>query len=321
MTTINVSLCANGAGETTKDGLDVDQIVDQMMMDDSEICSGILHAHGSRITEDSLYRTYSKVSSLMSSGISSKVSSNATVVVDFLVTKEDTILLPSGTEISKSSFMDPGSPYQITSHVEKVVSRWSKVSPIPPDQFLLRLLSSRGYDTSLIPALESDFRRPPTIQQIKDYDIAMVGAVRNSDLDALKILHDSGRCMSACNQYSESIVHMACRRSEFKIVEYVLNNGGDFTIIDDFGRTPLHDACWCPEPRFDVVTLLLDRNPELLRVIDVRGSNPLNYVRQKHWLQWCAYIFYMKEKYWSVASTEYNACLKRKIDAPQSHAE
>lgn len=314
MTTIDVSICVERGSKCDDLGSDG---MDRMVVDSVEaVDTGDCKHQSNRVSNESLFRAYSKVSSLMSSGISGKVSSNATVVVDFLVTKEDTILLPSGTEISKSSFMDPGSPFQITSHVEKVVSRWNKVSPIPPDQFLIRLLNSRGYDTCLIPALESPFRRPPTSQQVKDYDNEMVGAIRNSDLDALRVLHDSGRCMSACNQYSESIVHMACRRSEFKIVEYVLNNGGDITIIDDFGRTPLHDACWCPEPRFDVVTLLLDRNSELLRIIDVRGSNPLNYVRREHWLQWCAYIFYMKEKYWGEKPCpDDSPRLKRKIDA------
>jgi ankyrin repeat protein len=104
--------------------------------------------------------------------------------------------------------------------------------------------------------------------------------------------------MSACNKYSESVVHMACRRGSFEVADFILSNGGDCNIIDDYGRTPLHDACWRMDPRFDVVTLLLDRNLDLLRTLDVRGSTPLKYVREEHWIQWCAYIFHQKEKYW-----------------------
>jgi hypothetical protein len=104
--------------------------------------------------------------------------------------------------------------------------------------------------------------------------------------------------MSACNRFSESIVHMACRRSNFEVAEYILANGGDCDIVDDFGRTPLHDACWRIEPRFDIVTLLLDRNVDLLRTVDVRGATPLKYIRSEHWLQWCAYLFHQKDKYW-----------------------
>ena len=104
--------------------------------------------------------------------------------------------------------------------------------------------------------------------------------------------------MSACNKFSESIVHMACRKASFEVAEYVLHSGGDCTIVDDYGRTPLHDACWRMEPRFDIVTLLLDTNLELLRLVDIRGATPLKYVRQEHWVHWCAYFHHQKEKYW-----------------------
>ena len=111
--------------------------------------------------------------------------------------------------------------------------------------------------------------------------------------------HSTFNCsMSACNRFSESVVHIACRRASFEVADYVLSNGGDCNIVDDYGRTPLHDACWRMEPRFDVVTLLLDKNLDLLRTLDVRGSTPLKYVREEHWIQWCAYLFHQKDKYW-----------------------
>jgi ankyrin repeat protein len=132
----------------------------------------------------------------------------------------------------------------------------------------------------------------------------MVHAVRTSDLDTLKLFHSQGKSMSACNKYSESIVHMACRRSEFDMVDFIVRNGGDIGIIDDYGRTPLHDACWRSAPRFDIVTLLLDRQIDLLRMSDVRGANPLKYVCKDHWLAWCAYFFHQKEKYWPVVESK-----------------
>lgn len=104
--------------------------------------------------------------------------------------------------------------------------------------------------------------------------------------------------MSACNRHSESIVHMACRRSDLDIVLFLLEHGADISIVDDFGRTPLHDACWRPEPRFDIVALIMEANIDLIRYSDVRGSTPLNYVRQEHWIQWCAFLFHMMEKHW-----------------------
>jgi ankyrin repeat protein len=84
------------------------------------------------------------------------------------------------------------------------------------------------------------------------------------------------------------------------MVDFIVRNGGDVSIVDDYGRTPLHDACWRSTPRFDVVTLLLDRNIELLRMTDVRGANALKYICNDHWLEWCAYFFHQKDKYWPV---------------------
>lgn len=121
--------------------------------------------------------------------------------------------------------------------------------------------------------------------------------------------------MSACNKYSESIFHMACRRSEFEIVDFILTNGGDLSIIDDYGRTVLHDACWRVEPRFDIATLLLDHRPDLLFQLDVRGSPPLQYVKQDSWIYWCAYLFHQKERYWPATATSSSSSLmKRKRD-------
>jgi hypothetical protein len=62
-------------------------------------------------------------------------------------------------------------------------------------------------------------------------------------------------------------------------------------VSDDFGRTPLHDACWSPEPNLDVVELLIQQDPNLLFMEDVRGATPLNYLSRDHWdawLQWLA---------------------------------
>ena len=56
-----------------------------------------------------------------------------------------------------SSKDDPWGPYQIQQRVQLVVDRWGKIDPIRPDLFLSKLLSSRGYDASIIPA--PDLRR------------------------------------------------------------------------------------------------------------------------------------------------------------------
>lgn len=186
----------------------------------------------------------------------------------------------------------------VSKKVLHYVQRWGRVVPVHPLEFLKNILKHRGYQHEFVPSLSLESRRLPTRKQLEDYDNELVWAIRNSDLKKLEELFQAGKSLTACNRYSESIVHMACRRAEKPIVQFLIQNGADLTIIDDFGRTPLHDACWRPEPRFDVVTLIMDHNPDLIRLADRRGSIPLNYVREEHWVQWCAYLFNQIEKYW-----------------------
>jgi ankyrin repeat protein len=100
--------------------------------------------------------------------------------------------------------------------------------------------------------------------------------------------------------YSESILHKASRSADLEVFEFIITHGGDVNAVDDYGRTSLHDVCWRAEPRFDIVTLILDRNINLLRTLDKRGFSPLRYIRQEHWLHWCAYFFHQKDKYWPI---------------------
>jgi ankyrin repeat protein len=108
--------------------------------------------------------------------------------------------------------------------------------------------------------------------------------------------------MAACNKFGESILHLACRRASFEVVEFLLNNGGDALAVDDFGRTPFHDACWRSDPRFDIISLLLQKDKSLLRYKDVRGSLGLNYVLEENWLQFCAFFFHQRDRYFPIVT-------------------
>ena len=127
-------------------------------------------------------------------------------------------------------------------------------------------------------------------------------AIRNSDIDKLRLLCEAGQSMSACNRYSESVLHMACRRSEHDVVDFLLCNGANAETVDDYGRTPLHDACWRTVPCFDIVALLLNRNANLLRCTDIRGAIPLHYVKEEDWALWCNFLYEHREKYWGIGA-------------------
>jgi ankyrin repeat protein len=141
--------------------------------------------------------------------------------------------------------------------------------------------------------------REPTSAQVTNYDNDLINAVRNSDLAGLTGQLSSGKRMDACNKYSESVLHIACRRASVEVVEYLLRHGADLEATDDYGRTPAHDACWRTEPYFELISLILDRNSELLRFVDNRGHTPLEYVREEHWPAWREFFRCNHVKYWS----------------------
>eukprot|EP01041_Mallomonas_annulata_P008647 gene8647-17839_t len=185
--------------------------------------------------------------------------------------------------------------------IEIVVQRWGKSCLTAPDKCLTHLLQSRGYSAETIKPHDFLLNRPSlSSKEIKDYDNELVYAVRMSDLKSIKRLHSEGYSMMACNKFGESVLHLACRRATPEVVKYILANGGNLRLVDDYGRNPLHDACWRGEPDFDIVSQILSKDLDLLRMQDVRGAAPLHYVRQEHWMYWCAYLYHQREKYWPV---------------------
>jgi len=113
-------------------------------------------------------------------------------------------------------------------------------------------------------------------------------------MDLIDDMHKNGKCMNACNKFGESVMHMACRRGNLRLVRYLVERGASVKCVDDFGRTPLHDACWTPEPCFDVVMYLLSLDVEMVMMLDRRGSSPLAYVRKEHHGVWCAFLEHTK---------------------------
>lgn len=132
----------------------------------------------------------------------------------------------------------------------------------------------------------------PRSEDIDAYDIELVRAVRNSDVDKLKSLAESGISLNACNRFGESITHMACRRGDYKIVKYLVEDANvRLDCSDDYGRLPLHDALWTSQPNLDVLDVLIRHcPPNLLLAEDVRGSTPFDYARCEHLPKWTAFL-------------------------------
>jgi ankyrin repeat protein len=134
----------------------------------------------------------------------------------------------------------------------------------------------------------------PSEEDIIAYDLETVKAVRSNNVELLRKLwsNGEGKSMNACNQFGESVLHMACRRGYTKIVDFLLTEVKVRTDrCDDFGRNPFHDALWTPIPNFDVVSLLIEyADPLLMLSEDVRGNTPFAYARQDHTDQWIIFL-------------------------------
>ena len=124
------------------------------------------------------------------------------------------------------------------------------------------------------------------------YDMEVSRAIRNSDMDKVQALFEAGMSLDASNQFGESLIHMACRRGNLSIVEFMIRQAKvQVDGRDDFGRSILHDACWTPSPNFDVMELLLKVvPPEYLMTEDKRGHTPFDYARKEHLGAWLNFL-------------------------------
>ena len=142
------------------------------------------------------------------------------------------------------------------------------------------------------PIHESQFIIPTSIQ-IQNYSNKVVSAVRSSNLSELQSIYNQyGKvALDTCNKFGESILHIACRRSTVSIVSYLLNIVQiNPCIKDDYGRNPLHDACWRSVPEYGIVELLLEKEYRLMYSKDVRGHLPFQYARKEHWNDWINWL-------------------------------
>jgi ankyrin repeat protein len=167
-----------------------------------------------------------------------------------------------------------------------------------PQVFLDSLLRSRGYCTNKYCSLEGAYYNKPTPLQEASYGMRIAQTVRGIDASHLEKLLRCGLSPNPCNAFGESIVHMACRRGDIKILQVLLDAGSSVQVTDDFGRTPLHDACWTSQPKFDIVETIIQKDPHLINIVDCRGSSPLSYVRREHWEEWISFIQSIVNKYW-----------------------
>jgi ankyrin repeat protein len=160
------------------------------------------------------------------------------------------------------------------------------------------MIRSRGYSTRRFKTLQTAYYNKPTPLQQASYDVHLIEVVKAGDTEHFGSILKSGISPNPCNSYGESILHMICRRGDAPMLKVLLDNGCVIQVADDYGRTPLHDACWAARPCFEVVELLLERDVRLFHMTDCRGAVPLSYVRKDHWSDWIQFLESKKDFYW-----------------------
>ena len=163
-----------------------------------------------------------------------------------------------------------------------------------PDDFLRQLLRALyGIEPKIKKAIDlGNFFPMITDEQIAAYDILVVSATRENDIERLKSLYtDKNMSVACCNRFGESLLHMACRRGFHEIVDFLLKDAKvSVRIRDDCGRTPLHDVCWNPQPQVEMAETLIRLDPTLLLISDKRGHTPFQYARPQDWLKWRQFL-------------------------------
>eukprot|EP00527_Entomoneis_sp_CCMP2396_P000983 CAMPEP_0198144980 /NCGR_PEP_ID=MMETSP1443-20131203/20098_1 /TAXON_ID=186043 /ORGANISM="Entomoneis sp., Strain CCMP2396" /LENGTH=410 /DNA_ID=CAMNT_0043808489 /DNA_START=92 /DNA_END=1324 /DNA_ORIENTATION=+ len=172
-------------------------------------------------------------------------------------------------------------------------------SYISPQAYVTSVLKTRGYSTNTFSAVATAYHNKATAIQTASYGKYLVRGVREDDAQTLSDLFQLGISPNACNQHGESIVHTACRLGKINALRVMIEHGCVLSVADDYGRTPMHDACWQNEnPNFDIVEILLEHDSHLLYINDSRGSGPLSYVPREKWNEWTRFFMAKKDKIW-----------------------
>ena len=194
---------------------------------------------------------------------------------------------------------------------------------LSPHEFLCLNLRARGYDDEVIGRVNMDcVRSEARPSDMQSYSKGLLDAVRSSNIEMLHALSSQGVCMTACNKFCESVVHLACRRSCREVVSFILSksNVDCLWLVDDKGRCPLHDACWRKSPDTEIVEMLLEKCCELIWLPDSRGCLPLEYTQRHDWPVWREFISSIMDRFWPTKVPPEELMQSLRVAAAASHS-
>jgi hypothetical protein len=144
----------------------------------------------------------------------------------------------------------------------------------------------RGYNLRHYATKRTGYHNSPTPHQLASYGSKILNLVKCNRVQEFGHMLECGLSPNACNAHGESLMHMICRHGKVDLFRVLLAYDVDLQQTDDYGRTPMHDACWASKPNFEIAKWLLEKDPALLFLFDARGSLPLTYVTKANWGMW-----------------------------------
>jgi hypothetical protein len=176
------------------------------------------------------------------------------------------------------------------------------IQPQSLQDYLDTLLKSHGYSTRQYRALDSAYYNTPTALQLASYDVHMRSVILRDEGALYKALV-CGLSPNACNQFGDSLVHKVCRLlGDYDLFQVVFQAGCSLQCADDYGRTPMHDACWSADPSFGVFETLMQEDIHMFYMQDNRGFLPLSYISAEHKKDYINFLDAVKDVYWPVRS-------------------
>jgi ankyrin repeat protein len=177
-----------------------------------------------------------------------------------------------------------------------------------PQEFLDALLLSRGYPITHYKTLNTAYYNKPTPLQQASYSRHIIDLIKAQNVTKFQQIMMCGISPNPCNTFGESSLHMVCRRGDAVLLQVLLADevGTDLHVADDYGRTPLHDACWASSFAQEVVQLILmqniNENRHMFYMEDARGSLPLSYAQKSQYPQWKQFLEDHKDHFWPTVS-------------------
>jgi hypothetical protein len=198
----------------------------------------------------------------------------------------------------KRSILGSSSEHQASNKKRRSDEVSNILSSITPTDYAHAAFKANGCDIQQAQTKADEKFIAVKALMLQQYTNDVVDAVRRNDLQKIKALHATGQLTTnACNQFGESIMHIACHRGHFELVKYMLNEMHlSLQHKDDYNRTPLHDACWTTSPQYELVNFLLEKEPSHLLLRDLRGYAPLDYVRKNDNGKWLRFLWERKHK-------------------------